>query len=283
MLYELDSNKVEDDQIPEKDFEEILTSTAPGKYFRINAGGLMHLDEGIYLNFTDLIFFCQDEYCRDFRQFKCKDRSLSIGVSQTATIIYECLNCKSHRKTFVLVFNRRKSTVIVFKLAEFPPYNEPVPSSLVELSGKFSEDLLKGKACELQNFGRAALAYYTRIADNQLHEIAVKLLIPSSLNGRVKKSKKCLKKYKKANSSDDFRRAFKKMATLLPESLLIENQNPLELLHQTLEKAGFADTDDECLEIAKMLRIILTEIAKLTEQPSITPEELKWTVAQIVK
>jgi hypothetical protein len=43
--------------------------------------------------------------------------------------------------------------------------------------------------------------------------------------------------------------------------LLIDGRNPLSLLHSALSEGLHEHTDEECLEIAQDIRVVLTELA----------------------
>jgi hypothetical protein len=49
--------------------------------------------------------------------------------------------------------------------------------------------------------------------------------------------------------------------TGIPQVLLINGQNPLTLLHSALSQGIHAETDEECLELATSIRVVLSELA----------------------
>ena len=52
----------------------------------------------------------------------------------------------------------------------------------------------------------------------------------------------------------------------MPESLLINGHNPMLLLHNALSKGIHALTDEQCLELASNVRIVLGELSERLSQ-----------------
>lgn len=52
----------------------------------------------------------------------------------------------------------------------------------------------------------------------------------------------------------------------IPESLLINGHNPILLLHSALSEGVHAQTDEQCLEIAGSVRIVLGELSERLSQ-----------------
>lgn len=48
----------------------------------------------------------------------------------------------------------------------------------------------------------------------------------------------------------------------IPQSLLIDGQNPMTMLYKALSIGIHTKTDDECLEIAHSIRIVLAELSE---------------------
>ena len=48
----------------------------------------------------------------------------------------------------------------------------------------------------------------------------------------------------------------------IPESLLINGHNPILLLHNALSEGVHAMTDEQCLELASSIRIVLAELSE---------------------
>ena len=65
-----------------------------------------------------------------------------------------------------------------------------------------------------------------------------------------------------ANSLDAFTKALEMSKDSIPESSLINGQNPLLLLHRALSDGIHTRTDQECLELASSVRVVLTELSE---------------------
>jgi hypothetical protein len=69
----------------------------------------------------------------------------------------------------------------------------------------------------------------------------------------------------------------------IPDALLIDGHNPLTLLHKALSAGMHAQTDEECLEIASSIRIVLTELADRLGRILRDDAELKAAVGRLLK
>jgi len=65
-----------------------------------------------------------------------------------------------------------------------------------------------------------------------------------------------------AKMETQFTTAIDKIKPAVPEALLISGQNPLTLLHSALSQGLHAETDEECLELAISIRVVLTDLAE---------------------
>jgi len=65
-----------------------------------------------------------------------------------------------------------------------------------------------------------------------------------------------------AKSENQFSRALEMAKDALPESLLINGHSPLQLLHSALSDGVHNRTDEECLELASSVRVILGELSE---------------------
>jgi len=59
-----------------------------------------------------------------------------------------------------------------------------------------------------------------------------------------------------------FSKAIETIKAAIPESLLIDGHNPLTLLHDALSEGLHAQTNEDCLELATSIRVVLTELAE---------------------
>jgi hypothetical protein len=69
----------------------------------------------------------------------------------------------------------------------------------------------------------------------------------------------------------------------IPQILLIDGHNPLTLLHSVLSEGLHAKTDDQYLEIATSVRVLITEMVERMGTALKDNEELKTAVSRIIK
>jgi hypothetical protein len=68
----------------------------------------------------------------------------------------------------------------------------------------------------------------------------------------------------------------------IPEAILIDRHNPLTLLHSALSEGLHAQTDEECLELATSIRVVLTELADRISVALKEEAELKTAVNRLL-
>ena len=59
-----------------------------------------------------------------------------------------------------------------------------------------------------------------------------------------------------------FSKALKMAKDVMPESLLIDDQSPILLLHHALSRGVHELSDEECLKLASTVRLVLGELAE---------------------
>jgi hypothetical protein len=76
-----------------------------------------------------------------------------------------------------------------------------------------------------------------------------------------------------AKNETQFTRAVEVVKHGIPQALLVNGHNPLTLLHKALSEGLHAQTDEECLELATAIRVVLADLVeRLKEMRSkITP------------
>jgi hypothetical protein len=190
---------------------------------------------------------------------------------------YSCKNCGSSKKHFsVMGYISSNATDPIkgklTKIGEFPPFGPPTPSKVIELIGSEKENFHRGQRCESQGMGIGAYAYYRRIVELHKNRIIDLLLKICKLN---KNDTKLIEQLEKVKGEYQFSTAIKKLKIKLPDILLINGHNPLILLHSALSKGIHELTDEECLERANSIRIVLTELCIRMSELSKDNNELK--------
>ena len=78
--------------------------------------------------------------------------------------------------------------------------------------------------------------------------------------------KEKLKVLNEAVQETQFSKALQMAKDALPESLLINGHSPIVLLHSALSEGVHALTDEQCLEIAGSVRVVLGELSERLSQ-----------------
>jgi hypothetical protein len=84
-----------------------------------------------------------------------------------------------------------------------------------------------------------------------------------------------------AKKEVQFTKAVEAVKHALPQSLLVNGQNPLSLLHSALSLGVHELSDEECLELAASIRIMLIEFAERLAQAMKDEAELNEAVKRL--
>ena len=189
--------------------------------------------------------------------------SKAHNVSKIPTyqfIEYQCRDCQITSKTFAVMVIRSLDVAVdveVMKLGEYPPFSAPISSRIQKLLSKSDLDLYrKGVRAEAQGLGVGAATYFRRIVDEQWTRFVKEIRKAAELLGVED-----LGVYDVALQETQFSRAVKTLKDAIPEKLLIlGGENPLTLLYQPLSKQLHTLTDEECLQQAADIRVVLTAL-----------------------
>ncbi len=213
------------------------------------------------------------------RVFFCPSSKQYIGSDLKYHFLnYICRNCRKTQKTFALVVvsNSKK----VQKLGEHPPFGPPVPARLISLVGSDRELFLKGRRAELRGLGIGAFAYYRRVVEDKKGAIIEEI---GKVAVKVGASPEVVALFTAAQSETQFSNAIEKIRSAIPQSLLINGHNPLTLLHSALSEGIHAKTDEECLELATSIRMVLIELAERIATALKDEAELRTAVTRLLK
>ncbi len=212
---------------------------------------------------------CNHEGCNGARFFRCtsgKESRISEDNYEFFYITYRCSNCQKVEKTFSLAAKVEKnlgSKGMCYKFGELPTFGPPVSPKLIKLIGPDREEFLKGRRCENQGLGVGSFIYYRRVVENQKNRILEQIIKVSEIIGAPVSSIETLKS---AIKETQFGKALEMAKPALPESLLINGQNPLALIHSALSEGVHAMNDEECLTIAGSVRVVLGELSDRLSQ-----------------
>jgi hypothetical protein len=149
-----------------------------------------------------------------------------------------------------------------------------------ENGGAFCLSLAKGRRAENRGLGIGAFSYYRRVVENQKGRIIREIAKAAKKLGA---KPEILQRFEAAAKETQFSKAIEEIKDGIPSVLLIDGQhNPLTLLHGALSEGLHEHTDEECLEIAKEIRIVLTELADRLSQALKEQAELKNAVTRLL-
>ena len=176
----------------------------------------------------------------------------------TEFLTYKCRDCGRTFKTFSVLISfkdRDKGIVEVMKLGEYPPFSAPISVRIGKLLGDQDLELYrKGTRAEAQGLGIGAATYFRRIVDNQWQ-----LLVKELREAAMKLGVKDVTVYDAALKATQFSTAVKMLKDAIPGKLLIlDGENPLTLLYQPLSVQLHGLTDEQCLQQASDIRLVLS-------------------------
>ncbi len=165
------------------------------------------------------------------------------------------------------------------KIGEAPEFVSTTPTRLIRILENEREYYLKGRRSENQGMGIGAFAYYRRVVENQKTQIFDEIIKVAKSTGAPKDF---IESLRTAKSENQFTRAVDSVKAGFPQVLLIDGHNPLTLLHSALSEGLHAKTDNDCLELAHSIRIVLTELAERLGEILKDQSELKAAVSNLM-
>jgi hypothetical protein len=153
-----------------------------------------------------------------------------------------------------------------------------LPPGVIELLGGDANYFLRGHRSEAQGLGIAAFTYYRRVVESQRTHIFDEII---SAAEHVRTDTAMVERLKHLRQHWRFQKSVDELKGCLPQILLIEGQNPLELLHPVLSDSIHDRTDEEALEIAGEIRLVLINLAERIALAKTQSDELKQAVAKL--
>ncbi len=151
---------------------------------------------------------------------------------------------------------------------------------MISLIGPDREIFLKGRRAENRGLGIGAFSYYRRLVENQKGRIIAQI---AKVAQKLGAKPDVLEEFKAAEEETQFSKAIEQIRHGIPDVLLIDGQhNPLTLLHTALSEGLHDHTDEECLEIAQSIRVVLTELADRISQALRQEDELSKAVSRLL-
>ncbi len=231
---------------------------------------------------ADLDLYCPDEKCGGTRSFATPQPALEIAGKQhghSVHIRYTCRNCRTRVKLYSLLVWCVGEICTIQKLAEVPEFGPPTPAKVFKLIGPEREYYLKGRRSENQGLGIAAFAYYRRVVENQKNRILDEII---RVCKRIGIAGDTLADLETAKRETQFRTSVANIKHGVPQALLVNGHNPLSLLHTALSEGVHAQTDEECLELATSIRVVLTDLADRIDDAMKSQAELDSAVTRLL-
>jgi len=194
---------------------------------------------------------------------------------------YQCRACCSYVKTLALALLRVPDQPfdLAIKYGEMPPFGPNLPSRLVTLIRSDRDLFFKGRRAESQSLGIGAFAYYRRVIEQQKSSLLGAIVKASE---RLGANEDQLAELRAALDKPRFSDAVRAMGSAIPERLLIRGHNPMLLLHTALSSHLHKGSDDECLEAATSIRLVLIEFSERLDEVMKDQAELDVAVSRLL-
>jgi len=233
----------------------------------------------------DIELHCPTEgrSCDGIRTFSAHtDFSLDPGQDLFEFIEYRCKNCGESIKMFAIQASLpyHGDIALACKFGERPSFGPPLPSKLIELIRPDWDYFQKGRRAENQGLGIGAFSYYRRVVENQKNLILGAI---SKAAEKLNAAPELMKELLHAKAETQFTKALECVKSSLPDQLMIAGENPLLLLHDALSEGMHKESDQECLEKAGDIRVVMAELAERLSQVLKEDNELKGAVSRLQK
>ena len=234
--------------------------------------------------------FCGSGGCNNYTYFESLSTTqplISLTSPSINRLVFRCCNCKQKTYEFYLEItpttkgNADNSTIFqIQKVGQQPRHGKRPPAKALKLIGKERDLFFKGSLCENQGMGIGAFSYFRRVIDSQKDKIfdeVIKVLELTTDNEAL------TQELINAKGETQFTKAVDKIKTALPDSLKINGHNPLTLLYSALSEGLHSHTDEECLELAQDIKIVLFEFSERLDSALKESIELTGAIGRLVK
>jgi len=198
-------------------------------------------------------------------------------------LAYRCRSCEKEQKLFFLLsqpnYVGNHNPIEIIKVAEWPVFGSWVPSRLLKIAGPDRDMFLKGKRAEGQGLGIGAFGYYRRVVERQKGRIIEQIKKVATRTGA---QQEVLDLLDAARKETQFSKAIDLVKDAIPDQLRLKGHNPLTLLHDALSRGLHNESDEDCLQIAHDIRIMLTELVNRIDQALADQSELDSALSRLV-
>jgi hypothetical protein len=264
---------------------DFLEKTPPDTTLRVGSLAVTNPYGRLILDESDIRLPCDSQGCAGKGELQFAHTSdstyLTGGKWKFDFVTYTCRNCQNKRKVFALaaLLDSSGFSGSVMKLGEIPAFGPQVPARVITLIGPDREIFLKGRRSENHGLGIGAFGYYRRVVENQKTRIIQEMAKVAKKLGAPESD---LRLFEVAVKETQFSLAIDKIKAAIPSALRIDGHNPLTLLHDALSDGLHARSDEECLEYAREIRLVLTELAERMAQVLKENSELRDAVSKLL-
>lgn len=239
---------------------------------------------GAYFRRPEILLHCDTPTsCGGLRLFVSENEiGIPKGQGAWCFVTYVCKNCSKSTKHYALwlQLDSDLKSGSAFKVGEYPQFGPPTPPRLTTLIREDKDLFFKGRRAENQGMGIAAFAYYRRVVDNQRERIFDEIIrVCKALSA----GQPIIDELEAAKKETQFTKAIESVKHALPQALFINGQNPLMLLHSALSDGLHGRSDEECLELAAAVRVVMAEFADRMGQAMKDEAELTTAVTRLLK
>lgn len=234
------------------------------------------------LDQTYLEMFCDHDACKGQRYFAAEtETTVEGGKAKYHFLRYTCRNCGSYSKVFSIWIKPSKdlASARVMKFGESPEFGPPTPARVISLVGPDRDLYLKGRRAENHGLGIGAFGYYRRVVENQKNRILKEII---KVAKKVDAKEEIVADLEAAVKETQFSKAVERMKHGIPDALRIDGHNPMSLLHKALSEGLHAQSDEQCLELATSIRLVLTEFSERVAQALRDDAELASAVSRLL-
>lgn len=235
------------------------------------------------LQVPDLMLYCNSDICNGERVFTSSTVYGQVSDSSWTQkfLYYVCRNCHKSSKTYAVMFIGDKTGPggRAIKLGEWPPFGPHTPARVLRLIQPDKDTYLRARQAENQGLGIGSFSYYRRVVENQKDRLIDKII---EVAEKLKAPKDTLDALASARRETRFSAAVDLVKDALPQTLLVNGHNPLTLLHTALSQGMHAQTDQECLELAATIRVVLTDLAERLSQAMKDQAEIQGAISRLM-
>lgn len=278
--------------------DEFLLTRAPGSSAALkeSATKLASTASGNAYRFVwppTLLLPCQSgKPCRGLQVFALAreavplvEASVRAWASGTGIVSYKCKNCEISTRSFAVMVMAKTAgdgspVPYIHKIGEIPAFGGPLPQRLLELAGAAADYLRKGHSAEAQGLGIGAFAYYRRFVDLQKNRLFQRIIEVAELEAG---NEELIEDLRAAKQKHRFAESMKAISHALPSPLTVRGQNPLSLLYGALSVNLHGKSDQDCLQLATDVRVVLAELAQRLANALADDEELKSAVVRLAE